>query len=121
MSDPELTAWVHQMQDSPPTSEVEEGDELPGSIDDPGQSSTPEARVAKLTACAERRIGGVVVVLENIEDLGNRAAIMRSVEALGFLHVHEIGKPCSRAGTSASGRVCVSKAWAAVPCAWSPN
>jgi hypothetical protein len=50
------------------------------------------ARVSRLQACARRRIGGVVVVLEQLEDMGNRAAILRSVEALGFLHVWEVGE-----------------------------
>jgi hypothetical protein len=32
----------------------------------------------------------VAVVLEGLEDLGDRTSIMRSTEALGFLNVHEI-------------------------------
>ena len=56
------------------------------------------SRDERLAGCAARRMSGVVVVLDELEDLGNRAAILRTVEALGFLAVHEIGAPPSRAG-----------------------
>eukprot|EP00966_Prymnesium_polylepis_P137079 3167512-Prymnesium_polylepis.1 len=39
---------------------------------------------------ARSRVGGVRCVLENVENDANRAAILRSVEALGLLHVHEV-------------------------------
>ena len=58
-------------------------------------------RRERLISCVARRVGGVVVVLENIEDLGNRAAILRTIEALGFLRVHEVGPPASHASGAA--------------------
>eukprot|EP00965_Chrysotila_dentata_P253310 6211187-Pleurochrysis_carterae.AAC.1 len=39
-------------------------------------------------ACA--RLGGLRLVLEGLEDRGNRAALLRSAEAIGLLHVHEV-------------------------------
>ena len=56
----------------------------------PSASTEPEnqegwtPRQARIAQCAQKRMTGVAVVLENLEDLGNRAAILRSVEALGF-------------------------------------
>jgi tRNA (guanosine-2'-O-)-methyltransferase len=58
-------------------------------------------RLERLAECAARRMVGVVIVLENIEDLGNRAAILRTTEALGFLRVHEVGAPPSHAAGTA--------------------
>lgn len=34
-----------------------------------------------------------MVVLEHLDNVGNRAAILRSVEAFGFLKVYEVGRP----------------------------
>lgn len=58
-------------------------------------------RLERLNGAAARRMGGVAVVLEHIEDLGNRAAILRTIEALGFLRVHEVGAPPSHASGTA--------------------
>lgn len=44
----------------------------------------------RLRAAARSRVGGLCCVLEHIENDSNRAAILRAVEALGLLHVHEI-------------------------------
>ncbi|OLQ07406.1 hypothetical protein AK812_SmicGene9163 [Symbiodinium microadriaticum] len=41
-------------------------------------------------AAAGARLAGIRIVLEDLSDPGNRAAILRSVEALGLLHVHEV-------------------------------
>ena len=56
----------------------------------PPAEPTTAAREARLFHAASRRVGGVHCVLERLEDRGNRAAILRSVEALGLLNVHEI-------------------------------
>ena len=50
----------------------------------------PTRRETRLRAAARARMGGLRIVLEGLEDLGNRAAILRSAEALGLLHVHEV-------------------------------
>jgi len=47
-------------------------------------------RQKRIMEAASQRIGGVRIVLENITNHGNRAAILRTVEALGFLYVDEI-------------------------------
>ena len=51
------------------------------------------SRQKRLLQVASQRIRGVCIVLENITNYGNRAAILRSVEALGFLYVDEIIPP----------------------------
>lgn len=56
----------------------------------PDTPSEPSARNQRLLLAASKRIGSVHVVLEGLEDRGNRAAILRTVEALGLLHVHEV-------------------------------
>lgn len=48
------------------------------------------ARALRLRLAAEQRIGHLRCVLDHLEDRGNRAAILRTCEALGILHVHEI-------------------------------
>jgi tRNA (guanosine-2'-O-)-methyltransferase len=53
------------------------------------------SRREKLSAGAARRLKGVRLVLENIEDAGNRAAIMNSVEAFGLCYVDEVGDVCA--------------------------
>ncbi|CAJ1399421.1 unnamed protein product [Effrenium voratum] len=47
-------------------------------------------REERLKRAAKGRLSGLRVVLEELCDPGNRAAILRSVEALGLLHVHEV-------------------------------
>ena len=78
-----------------------------GSTTEPSSMKICERRRGNRVAAAARaRMAGVRIVLENIEDKGNRAAIMRSAEALGLLHVHEVStdaKPppcCSAMPTS---------------------
>mmetsp|Transcript_11359 Transcript_11359/g.24558 ORF Transcript_11359/g.24558 Transcript_11359/m.24558 type:complete len:254 (-) Transcript_11359:202-963(-) len=48
------------------------------------------ARAELVRKAAYARMQGLRVVLDGIEDCGNRAAIMRSAEAFGLLHVHEL-------------------------------
>ena len=48
-------------------------------------------REHRIMEAARSRMGGIHIILENLEDVGNRAAILRSVEAFGFLNVHEVG------------------------------
>ena len=48
------------------------------------------ARLARLRWSAERRIHSVHVCLENLRNPGNRAAITRSMDGFGLLHLHEI-------------------------------
>lgn len=66
-------------------------------------------RDLRLQGAARARMGGLRVVLEDLGDFGNRAAILRSVEALGLLHVHEIHSKSSTAqGGTARGRSIVN-------------
>ena len=53
-------------------------------------ANAPSERAQKLLRAASRRVSGVHCVLEGLENSGNRAAILRTVEALGLLHVHEV-------------------------------
>lgn len=53
-------------------------------------SEPPARRQRRLDAASSKRIAGVRIVLENLTNEGNRAAILRSVEALGLLHVDEV-------------------------------
>jgi tRNA (guanosine-2'-O-)-methyltransferase len=56
----------------------------------PQAADTPSAREQRLLQAASRRVGGIHCVLDHLEDRGNRAAILRTIEALGLLHVHEV-------------------------------
>ena len=51
---------------------------------------TTSAREQRLLLCASRRVSGIHCVLDGLENMGNRAAILRSIESLGLLHVHEV-------------------------------
>jgi tRNA (guanosine-2'-O-)-methyltransferase len=53
---------------------------------------TPE-RAARLDDVAQNRLGGVVVVLENLHDPHNGGAALRSIEAMGLLEVRTVGTP----------------------------
>ena len=67
--------------------------ESTGEMDVAVEPATPAeltAREKRLTYAASRRIEGLHCVLEGLEDRGNRAAVLRTVEALGLLHVHEV-------------------------------
>ena len=48
------------------------------------------ARARRLRRVAAGRMAGLRLVLDRLEDSGNRAAVLRSCEAFGLLHVHEI-------------------------------
>ena len=54
------------------------------------EAAAQTAREKRLVLCASRRMSGVHCVLDGLENAGNRAAVLRSVEALGLLHVHEV-------------------------------
>ena len=55
-----------------------------------GVAAISSMRERRLVAAAVRRMGGLRCVLERLEDRGNRSAVLRTTEALGLLHVHEI-------------------------------
>lgn len=55
-----------------------------------------EERVAKLNDVLGRRRAGIHVVLENVEDAFNTAAVLRTAEGLGVQHVHLIKGKGSR-------------------------
>eukprot|EP00434_Breviolum_minutum_P035379 symbB.v1.2.031316.t1/scaffold3623.1/size53121/2 len=59
-------------------------------MDDVSEASCPTKRWLRLERSAQYRLDGLRVILEDLCDPGNRAAILRSVEAFGLLHVHEI-------------------------------
>ena len=50
----------------------------------------PTPRQLRLERSAARRIAGLHCALEHCEDRGNRAAMLRTAEALGLLHIHEV-------------------------------
>ena len=47
-------------------------------------------RALRLHNAASQRVKGLICVLDRLEDRGNRAAILRTCEALGILHIHEV-------------------------------
>lgn len=63
------------------------------------QQTHREARLAKIAAA---RMSGLRIVLEGLEDSGNRAAILRSVDAFGLLHCHEVPSAQPVAGGTAN-------------------
>src|SRR5262245_59336355 len=50
-----------------------------------------EPRVARIEAVLGGRLDGVHVAVERLEDPHNGAAVVRTAEALGVMHVHAIG------------------------------
>ena len=70
------------MDGSPPLSSSDAED---------GAAPATISRAQRLRDAASRRVGGVWIVLENITNYGNRAAILCSVESLGLLNVIEVG------------------------------
>ena len=54
------------------------------------EGAEPSRRVMRLQRAASRRVASVRIVLEGLEDRGNRAAVLRTAESLGLLHVHEV-------------------------------
>ncbi len=50
-------------------------------------------RLARLQRATSLRMQGLRVVLDGIEDPGNRAAVIRSAEAMGLLNIHVIHPP----------------------------
>lgn len=63
----------------------------------PKAEHEPE-RVAKLFRAASLRMSGLRAVLDGFEDRGNRAAVLRTAEALGVLHIHEVNPACAEQG-----------------------
>lgn len=53
------------------------------------------SRLCRLQQAASGRLRSVCVVLEGWDQGGDRAALMRSAECIGLLHVHEVR--CTRA------------------------
>ena len=54
------------------------------------QAEMTTTRAARLKWSAEHRIHAVHICLENLRNPGNRAAITRSMDGFGLLHLHEI-------------------------------
>jgi tRNA (guanosine-2'-O-)-methyltransferase len=50
-------------------------------------------RREKVDAVVERRIGSLTVVLDQLEDTFNMAAVLRTCEAFGLQHVHVVENP----------------------------
>lgn len=61
-----------------------------GGDEPPPTDASNSTREQRLFVAAARRVAGVRCILEKLENGGNRAAILRSMEALGLLHVHEV-------------------------------
>ena len=59
-------------------------------IEAPASAEITSERQQKLQRAASSRMTGLRIVLEDCEDVGNRAAILRTAEAFGLLHIHEI-------------------------------
>ena len=59
-------------------------------IEAPASAEITSERQQKLQRAASSRMAGLRIVLEDCEDVGNRAAILRTAEAFGLLHIHEI-------------------------------
>ncbi|CAK0880148.1 unnamed protein product [Prorocentrum cordatum] len=55
-----------------------------------GAAPAHSRRLARIEATARQRVAGVRIVLEDLQNDGNRAAILRSVESLGLLYVEEV-------------------------------
>ena len=60
-------------------------------------------RDAKLRRAAAARLGSVCCILDGMDDGGDRAAIMRTAESFGLLHVHEVLTVAQRAHQSNAG------------------
>lgn len=60
----------------------------------PAMNLTPQ-RQERLERSIGHRMAGLRLVLDGVADPGNRAACIRSAEALGLLHVHVVRPPSS--------------------------
>ncbi|KAL1505069.1 hypothetical protein AB1Y20_008829 [Prymnesium parvum] len=56
-----------------------------------------DRRAAKLRRAARARLASVACVIDAMADAGDRAAVHRTAEALGLLHVHEVSAAAHRA------------------------
>mmetsp|Transcript_40077 Transcript_40077/g.107353 ORF Transcript_40077/g.107353 Transcript_40077/m.107353 type:complete len:160 (+) Transcript_40077:714-1193(+) len=50
-------------------------------------------RLARLQKVVSTRMEGLRIVLDGLSDPGNRAAVIRTCEALGLLHIHMVHSP----------------------------
>lgn len=60
------------------------------SVPGPPSTNAESSRAQRLELAASRRLTSIRLVLEHLEDRGNRAAILRTAESLGLLHVDEV-------------------------------
>ena len=84
---------------------AEQADDWPFVPEDDGTAADgtqPTQREARLAKIAAARMAGLRIVLEGLEDSGNRAAILRSVDAFGLLHCHEVPSAQPGAGGTAN-------------------
>lgn len=64
--------------------------------------------MARLTRACSFRMTGLRLVLDGLSDPGNRAAVIRTAEALGLLHVHVV--PCAEPAPNVQVRKRMSRA-----------
>jgi len=65
-------------------------------------------RLSRLTRACGFRMSGLRLVLDGLADPGNRAAVIRSCEALGLLHIHVV--PCAQPAPNQQVRKRMSRA-----------
>ena len=63
----------------------------------------PSRREQRILQAAGSRIGSVCCIIEGMDDGGDRAAVLRTAESLGFLHVHEVQTAARRAHQANAG------------------
>eukprot|EP00927_Polykrikos_kofoidii_P084507 TRINITY_DN8918_c0_g1_i1.p1 TRINITY_DN8918_c0_g1~~TRINITY_DN8918_c0_g1_i1.p1 ORF type:complete len:294 (+),score=34.62 TRINITY_DN8918_c0_g1_i1:39-884(+) len=66
----------------------------------------PSQRILRIRSVAAARLGGFRLVLEGVNDHGNRAALLRTAESFGLLHIHELKGPAGRSGAAATSSSC---------------
>lgn len=67
------------------------------------------SRMARVTESMARRTGAVAIVLESVHDPHNVAAVLRTVECFGFVHVHIIHKYTESVMGGSSAQVGVAR------------
>ena len=67
------------------------------------------SRMARVTDSMARRTGAVAIVLESVHDPHNVAAVLRTVECFGFVHVHIIHKYTESVMGGSSAQVGVAR------------
>ncbi len=100
---------------------AEQTDGSPSGTDDEAADAPDERgsagrtrRDERVREAARRRMGGLRCVLEGLEDRGNRAAVLRSVEAFGLLHVHEVRGEAERGHERGRGIANAGEKWLVV-------